>query len=886
MFTVAKIRDMFLDFFEKKGHTLVPGSSLVPQNDDTLLFTNAGMVQFKNVFLGLESRKYVKAASSQPCVRAGGKHNDLENVGYTARHHTFFEMLGNFSFGDYFKKEAIVLAWEFLTQELKLPKEKLWVSVYFDDHEAEAIWLNDIKIDPNRISRCGEKDNFWSMGDTGPCGPCTEIFYDHGAHLWGGPPGSPEQDGDRYIEIWNLVFMQFNRASDGTLSVLPKQSVDTGMGLERLAAVMQGVHSNYQIDLFQGLIKAAAQVLQCTDLNNPSLQVLADHIRSCSFLIMDGVLPSNEGRGYVLRRIIRRAIRHGKKLAPHLPEPFFYKLVESLVVQMGQAYSELHNKQAHIEKILEKEERQFSKTLEQGLNILEQAIQAILETNIDAHTPTERKIIPGELVFKLYDTYGFPMDLTRDIARERDLLVDEQGFAQHMDEQRERARKSSQFTVDYNTKIEDLGVSAFSGYEHLEDRGCIVSIIKDGQKVDSLDAGEQGIIILDKTPFYAESGGQVGDEGILHLAQKEGLFVVQDTKKSEQAALHYGFLQTGHLQVNDQVIAKVDEKARAATRLNHSATHLLHAALRTIVGTHVVQKGSLVSAERLRFDFAHYEPLTENQISAIEQLVNEQIRANTVIETNIMEVEQALEQGAMALFGEKYSEKVRVLKMGNGFSVELCGGTHAQRTGDIGLMVIIGETGIASGVRRIEALTGARAFEYVKDSDTQLKKVSELLKTDKVNIETKLNSLLVNLKNIERENQAYKLKLAIEQAHAALASEVVVMDDIKVLVKRLANDSDPKMLRELIESLKNSLGKAVIVLGLTENQKVHLIVGVSEHCTNRIKAGELIHFLAPQVGAKGGGRADIAQAGGNQPENLDSALNSVLGWIEKSIGLK
>lgn len=871
--SLADIRNLFLNFFERKGHTIVPSSALVPNNDETLLFTNAGMVQFKDVFLGQELRPYVTAASSQRCVRAGGKHNDLENVGYTTRHNTFFEMLGNFSFGDYFKKEAIVLAWEFLTKELKLPKEKLWVSVYQDDHEAEAIWLNDIKIDPHRISRCGEQDNFWSMGETGPCGPCTEIFYDHGPSISGGPPGSPEQDGDRYTEIWNLVFMQFNRASDGTLSPLPKQSVDTGMGIERLTAVMQGVHSSYQIDLFQYLIKAAARILKCSDLSSPSLQVLADHIRSCSFLIMDGVLPSNEGRGYVLRRIIRRAIRHGKKLEAQ--ESFFYKLVQPLVDQMSEAYPDLKIKQNQIEKILEKEENQFIKTLEQGLNILEQDLKQI--------APLNSKMIPGELVFKLYDTYGFPMDLTRDIAREKGLTIDEIGFEHYMAQQRQRARKASQFIVDYNKKLEDLGVSQFSGYHELSDEGLILSIIKEGEKVESLKEGESAAIILDKTPFYAESGGQVGDQGILCLASGSGLFEVSDTKKSDQAHLHYGVLKQGMFKQGDKLIAQVNEEARQATRLNHSATHLLHAALRQVVGPHVTQKGSLVSPEKLRFDFAHYEALSAEQLDAIEMLVNEKIRANSPIKTDVMDVEEAMSTGAMALFGEKYTQKVRVLNMGSGFSVELCGGTHAQRTGDIGLMVIIWETGIASGIRRIEALTGVRAFQWLKDGEAKLKQIGDLLKGDRNTIESKVENLVLKLKNVERENQDIKLKLEMDKSYANLSSQVIVLGDLKVLVKRLADESDPKMLRELVDSFKNTLGSAVIVLGLVENQKVSLVAGVTQNYTDRIKAGELIRFIAEQVGAKGGGRADIAQAGGNKPENLDKALDSVLDWVKQKI---
>lgn len=872
MMSLAEIRERFLKFFEKKGHTIVPSSSLIPTNDDTLLFTNAGMVQFKDVFLG-EARSYTKAASSQRCVRAGGKHNDLENVGYTTRHNTFFEMLGNFSFGDYFKKEAIHLAWEFLTQEMKLPKERLWVSVYHDDKEAEAIWINDIKVDPNRISRCGAADNFWSMGDTGPCGPCTEIFYDHGPEVAGGPPGSAEQDGDRYTEIWNLVFMQFNRTLDGTLTPLPKQSVDTGMGIERLTAVMQGVHSSYQIDLFQYLIKAASKIVGCSDLSNPSLQVLADHIRSCSFLISDGVLPSNEGRGYVLRRIIRRAIRHGRKFG--LTSVFFYRLVQPLVDQMGEAYPELKLKQPHIEKILEKEETQFIKTLEQGLSILEQGLKQ-LNTTAD-------KTLSGELVFKLYDTYGFPMDLTRDIAREKGLSIDEAGFEAQMNGQRERARRASQFAVDYNEKTEDLGSSDFSGYEDLKGEGVVLTLLKEKAKVEILKEGEEGVVVLDTTPFYAESGGQVGDIGLLTSQDNSVLFEVSNTKKLENAHLHYGILKKGAIHSGMSLHAEVDSKARAATRLNHSATHLLQSALKEVVGPHVAQKGSLVCPEKLRFDFAHYEALTPAQISEVESLVNAKIRENSLIKTDIMSVEKALEEGALALFGEKYSETVRVLNMGTGFSVELCGGTHAGRTGDIGLMTILFETGIASGVRRIEALTGEAAFQWLKESDTKVKQLSELLKSDRNTVELKAQDLLSKIKKIEKDNQDLKLKLTTHAADANLADEVVDLGAAKLLVKKVAEGSEPGILRELVDSLKNKLGTAVIVLGLVNSQKVHIVVGVTKDCTESVKAGELVNFVAQQVGGKGGGRADIAQAGGNQPENLDKALNSVLDWVKQKM---
>lgn len=868
---VTELRNSFLSFFQKKGHTLVPSSSLVPLNDETLLFTNAGMVQFKDVFLGREQRAYTKAASSQCCVRAGGKHNDLENVGYTARHHTFFEMLGNFSFGDYFKRDAIHFAWEYLTQVLKLPAGKLWITVFEEDDEAADIWLNDVKVDKNRFSRCGVKDNFWSMGDTGPCGPCTEIFYDHGPKVAGGPPGSPDQEGDRYIEIWNLVFMQFNRDSAGNMTPLPKPSVDTGMGLERLAAVMQGVHSNYEIDLFDNLIQAAKKTLnihQVEDAGIKSLRVLADHIRSTTFLILDGVIPSNEGRGYVLRRILRRALRHGNQLGAK--DPFFYKLVAPLVKEMGQAYPRLQKEQAQIEKIILKEEEQFARTLEQGLTILEQEIKQ-LPGRIHGN------ILGGEILFKLYDTYGFPVDLTADIAREQGIQVDIAGFEREMQTQRDRARAASQFSVDYSKSITLDTQTEFTGYHSLQEDSQVVALFKDQSQVDSLKKGEKGSIVLQHTPFYAESGGQVGDKGVIF--HDTALFEVEDTRKMGDATVHFGQVVEGVFSLKNSVQAQVDVELRQATKLNHSATHLLHAALREVLGSHVTQKGSLVAPDRLRFDFSHFEALTPEEIQRIESRVNEKILENSEATVTEMSPEEAIKQGAMALFGEKYGDKVRVLNMGHGYSVELCGGTHTSRTGDIGLFKIVSETGIASGVRRIEALTGKGAMQWLSSADNTVQHLAQLLKSDRHAVETKIVQLLERQRELEKETQRLKSKLA-SGAGGDLSSEAITVKDIKLLVKKLS-DTDPKIMRELVDDLKNKLHTGVIVLAAENEGKVQLIVGVTKNCTQKISAGELANFIATQVGGKGGGRPDLAQAGGTQPEGLDKALASVADWINE-----
>ncbi len=866
--STAQIRQSFLDYFEKQNHQVVASSSLVPGNDPTLLFTNAGMVQFKDVFLGDEKRPYQRAASSQRCVRAGGKHNDLENVGYTARHHTFFEMLGNFSFGDYFKKEAIEFAWEYLTEVIGLPAEKLWVTVYEKDDEAADIWLNHIGVSAQRFSRIGEKDNFWSMGETGPCGPCSEIFYDHGPEIAGGPPGSPDEDGDRYIEIWNLVFMQYNRDQSGRLTPLPKPSVDTGMGLERLAAILQGVHNNYEIDLFQAIIQAAARLAGCDDLQHKSLRVIADHIRSCAFLIVDGVLPSNEGRGYVLRRIIRRAIRHGHKLG--IRETFFHKLVAVLSQQMGQAYPELRAAQAHVEKVLLQEEQRFAETLEAGMQILEQEI-ANLKDNV----------IAGSIAFKLYDTYGFPVDLTADIARERGLSLDLQGFEAAMEKQRQRARAAGSFELDYNDKLvfshEPLQ-TVFCGYEHLFEQAKIVEIFREGQSVTQISSGDRAVIILDETPFYAESGGQVGDNGVISTA--DASFVVTDTQKQGEVILHIGELTTGHLAVGTAIEAQVNDRQRRQTAANHSATHLLHAALRKILGSHVQQKGSLVDAHRLRFDFSHFEAISKAQLREIEQLVNTQIRNNLPVQTQIMSLEDAKACGAMALFGEKYSDEVRVLSMGQ-FSVELCGGTHVQHTGDIGLFKIIAETGVASGVRRVEAITGERALDWVFQLEDQLESVAAALKTGRTHIEGKLSTLLEHNRQLEKQLQQLKRKLATGSGND-LADQAVVVDDFKVLAVKLEG-LDPKTMRETMDQLKNRLGRCVIVIAVPQGRKVSLIAGVSKDLTDRFQAGEVVNHVAAMVGGKGGGRADMAMAGGNQPERIDEALAALLPWIEQKI---
>ena len=843
-------------------------SSLVPGNDATLLFTNAGMVQFKDVFLGLEQRSYVRAASSQRCVRAGGKHNDLENVGYTARHHTFFEMLGNFSFGDYFKREAIGYAWEFLTKVAKLPPEKLWITVFDKDDEAADIWLNEIGVDASRFSRIGEKDNFWSMGDTGPCGPCSEIFYDHGADIAGGPPGTPEEDGDRFVEIWNLVFMQYDRAADGTLNPLPRPSVDTGMGLERLAAVMQGVHSNYDIDLFQNLIKAAAKLTNTSDLTENSLKVIADHIRACAFLVVDDVVPSNEGRGYVLRRIIRRAARHGDKLNPG-GGLFFHKLVGPLVKEMGEAYPELAKVQSHVERILKQEEERFAETLEQGMKILEDAIGKL-----------DGKIISGETAFKLYDTYGFPVDLTADIARERKLEIDMVAYEKAMQHQRERARSASQFGGEYDQALEVEGVTEFSGYEKATDKSVVTNLFIDGKPVDSIKSGDKAIVVLDRTPFYAESGGQVGDTGTLSNASFE--FEVQDTqKKGGNVFVHIGVVKKGEISVGQEAVsAEIDTEARLATAYNHSATHLLHAALHQVLGEHIAQKGSLVDPQRLRFDFSHFEPVTPEQIRRIENIVNHQIRINNDVVTKVMPIDEARKSGAMALFGEKYGDKVRVLSMGD-FSVELCGGTHVSRTGDIGMMRIISETGIAAGVRRIEGLTGQSALDWIENNENTLGSIAGLLKTGRDDVKEKVNQLVQRSKKLEKEIEQLKGKLASSQG-SDLASQAVDVDGIKVLAANLEG-ADPKSLRETVDQLKNKLGSAAVVLAAVSGDKISLVAGVSKDCTSRIKAGDLVNVVATKVGGKGGGRPDMAQAGGNNPAALASALQSVPDWVQQQL---
>ncbi|WP_006786387.1 alanine--tRNA ligase [Thiorhodospira sibirica] len=862
----ADIRSSFLDYFRSHGHEVVPSSALVPENDPTLLFTNAGMVPFKDVFLGRESLGYVRAASAQRCVRAGGKHNDLENVGYTARHHTFFEMLGNFSFGDYFKRDAIELAWRYLTQVLKIPAQRLWVTVFEEDDEAAAIWLNEIGVDPARFARIGAADNFWAMGDTGPCGPCSEIFYDHGPEIPGGPPGSPDADGDRYVEIWNLVFMQYNRDAQGVLHPLPKPSVDTGMGLERLAAVMQGVHSNYEIDIFQRLIEATADLAGCADRHNPSLKVIADHIRSCSFLIADGVLPSNEGRGYVLRRIIRRAVRHGHKLG--LQDAFFYRLVATLSAVMGEAYPELVKSQSLVERILRQEEERFSETLAKGLHILEQDIKDL-----------QGKTLPGHTVFLLYDTYGFPVDLTADIARERGLSLDLHGFEQEMAAQRARARAASHFDMDYPGEIQLDVSSEFTGYEYEQDEGEVVALLnKAGQVVEALQAGEEGGVVLNHTPFYAESGGQVGDTG--ELRRVDTCFVVRDTKKQGQAHVHFGVVQHGTIRCGETLGAHIDAERRLAIVLNHSATHLLHAALREILGDHVQQKGSLVAPERLRFDFSHFEPLTPEQLERIERHVNYAIRTNAKTKAQLMPMQAALESGALALFGEKYGAEVRVLSMGP-FSVELCGGVHVERTGDIGLFKIVAESGVASGVRRIEALSGERALDYVRSTEHELFSLAGVLRTSRSELGDKLSQLLERSKGLEKELETLKAKLA-SQAGQALLEQVVDVAGIKVLSAELSG-ADPKSLRETVDQLKNKLGEAAVVLATIQDGKVSLVAGVTPGLSKRLPAGELVNMVAQQVGGKGGGRPDMAMAGGTNPQALPGALNTVSGWIQERI---
>jgi len=863
--TSNELRQAFLDFFREHGHEVVASSPLVPGNDPTLLFTNAGMVQFKDVFLGDEKRSYSTAATSQRCVRAGGKHNDLENVGYTARHHTFFEMLGNFSFGDYFKREAIQYAWDFLTGTLGLPEERLWVTVFEDDDEAADIWLKEMKVDPKRFSRLGAKDNFWAMGDTGPCGPCSEIFFDHGETVPGGPPGSPDEDGDRYVEVWNLVFMQFDRAADGTMTPLPKPSVDTGMGLERIAAVMQQVHSNYQIDLFANLIQATADVLGVENDGSSSLNVIADHIRACSFLIVDGVLPGNEGRGYVLRRIIRRAIRHGKKLG--MNELFFHKLVAPLVKEMGEAYPELAKAQAHVEKVLAKEEKRFAETLDQGMEILDAAIESL-----------DGKEIPGDVVFKLYDTYGFPVDLTADVARERGLTIDQAGFEAAMQGQRDKAKAASKFGAVGGDGLKTDVKTEFLGYDGTENACEVAALFKDGKPVDELANGEEGAVVLASTPFYAESGGQIGDTGILVSDGK--LFRVDDTQKSGDANVHYGAVEQGSLKVGDSIEAVVDAERRQAIRLNHTATHLMHAALREVLGDHVTQKGSLVAPDRLRFDFSHYEGVTPEQLQAIEDLVNAEIRKNTSAQTDHMTYDDAIESGAMALFGEKYGDKVRVLRVGD-FSVELCGGTHVERTGDIGVFKITHEGGVASGVRRIEAVTGQGAMEWIDGNQQTLHDLAGLLRSTPDQAATKVEQLLKRTRDLEKELAAAKQALVTGQAtdHSDAVQEIA---GIKVLATRM-DGADAKTLRDAVDRFKDKLQNAVVVLGSVDNGKVRLAAGVTKNNTDKVRAGDLIKPVAEQVGGKGGGRPDFAQAGGTDPTKLDQALKSVSDWVAEQL---
>ena len=855
--TSSEIRGSFLEFFRKNGHTVLPSSSLVPGNDPTLLFTNAGMVQFKDVFLGKDVRPYSRAATAQRCVRAGGKHNDLENVGYTARHHTFFEMLGNFSFGDYFKREAIHFAWNFITVTLGIPKDRLWVTVFKEDDEAARIWKEEIGIDPTRCTRMGEASNFWSMGETGPCGPCTEIFYDHGADIAGGPPGSPDEDGDRYVEIWNLVFMQYDRSSDGVLVPLPKPSVDTGMGLERVAAVLQGVHSNYDIDLFKSLIRAAAEITGTADLESSSLRVIADHIRACTFLIVDGVVPSNEGRGYVLRRIIRRAIRHGHKLGQ--TQPFFHKLVSSVVREMGSYYSELAAGEARAIQVLEQEESRFAETLSTGMALL------------DAETAKlTSSVIPGETVFRLYDTYGFPIDLTADVARERGLSIDQAGFDAAMEAQRGRARAASKFGAEQRDSVKLTGKTDFSGYDRLTERALVSSLIFDGAVVDTLLPGQEGRVVLDHTPFYAESGGQIGDAGV--LASGAASFSVRDTQKMGSSFAHLGVLETGQLRVGDLVEATVDAERRTAIALNHSATHLLHAALRQVLGRHVEQKGSLVADDRLRFDFSHTQGVTTEELQKVEELVNSAIRTNAPAETRLMALDDAVAAGAMSLFGEKYDSEVRVLSFGD-FSMELCGGTHVERAGDIGFFKILSESGVAAGVRRIEAVTGKAAYAWVMHTERVLRDVASMLRGSRDDVDEKVRELVERSRKLEKELQQLKSKLASGQG-GDLTSRAIDVGGIKVLAAQI-DGADAKSLRDAVDQLRDRLGSSVIVLATVQDGKVMLVAGVSKDLLTRMRAGDIASAVAAQVGGKGGGRADFAQAGGTQPENLTKALAGV-----------
>ena len=862
----AEVRARFLDFFREQGHAVIASSSLVPGNDPTLLFTNAGMVQFKDCFLGKDVRSYTRAATSQRCVRAGGKHNDLENVGYTARHHTFFEMLGNFSFGDYFKRDAIHFAWNFLTGTLGLPKSRLWVTVYETDDEAFDLWSKEVGVDPARITRMGAKSNFWSMGDTGPCGPCTEIFWDHGEHIFGGPPGTPDEDGDRFVEVWNLVFMQFDRSADGVLTPLPKPAVDTGMGLERISAVMQGVNSNYDIDLFQSLLQAAQRVTGSTDAASPSLRVIADHIRACSFLITDGVLPSNEGRGYVLRRIIRRAIRHGYKLGQS--KPFFADLVADLDAIMGEAYPELRAARDHVARVLRQEEERFAETLVNGMALLEGVIASM-----------EGITIPGETVFKLYDTYGFPMDLTADVARERGLAIDEAGFAAAMEAQRDRARAASKFGVDLRDAVKLEGRVDFCGYEHTAATGTVVALIRDGAQVQRLEAGESGQVVLDQTPFYAESGGQMGDTGLLLAGAAE--FTVSDTVKVGKQHAHVGHLAGGALEVGARVEAAVNEERRDATRRNHSATHLLHAALREVLGAHVQQKGSLVSADRLRFDFSHFQGVSPAELARIEQWVNLEVRTNGAAQTRVMAYEDAITAGAIGLFGEKYESEVRVLSIGER-STELCGGTHVSRTGDIGLFKLLAESGVASGVRRIEAVTGQGALDAVAADEQRLKTVAQLVRGTREDVAEKVEALLERSRRLEKEVEQLKSKLASGQG-GDLSAQAVEVAGIKLLAARI-DGADAKSLRGVVDGLKAKLGSSVVVLAAVEDGKVALVAGVSADLVGRVKAGELVGHVAAQVGGKGGGRPDFAQAGGTDPDKLAGALAGVQPWVAAKLG--
>ena len=871
--TTSEIRTAFLEYFRSQGHQVVDSSSLVPHNDPTLLFTNAGMNQFKDVFLGGDIRPYSRAATAQRCVRAGGKHNDLDNVGYTARHHTFFEMLGNFSFGDYFKHDAINFAWTFLTKVLQLPQEKLLVTVYATDDEAYNIWANEIGVPANRIVRIGDNkgapyasDNFWQMGDTGPCGPCTEIFYDHGDHIWGGPPGSPEEDGDRFIEIWNVVFMQFNRQADGTLEPLPKPSVDTGMGIERISAIMQGVHSNYEIDIFKALIQNAAKIVGVTDLANKSLRVIADHIRSCAFLIADGVMPSNEGRGYVLRRIIRRAVRHGRKLGA--TDTFFYQLVATLVALMGDAYPELKSQQPVVERVLKLEEEQFVRTLDRGLALLEDELVRL----------GDAKEIPGAVVFKLYDTYGFPADLTADVVRDRGYTIDEAAFQSEMEKQRERAKEASNFSVDYNKQLKIEQTTEFCGYDKTADSAAITAIYLGDDSVTALKTGDQALIVLEHTPFYAESGGQMGDAGLLRAG--DALFAVTDTQKIWQAIVHKGFVEDGAFNVGDMVEAVVDNSRRNATALHHSATHLLHAALRNTLGDHVAQKGSQVGPDRLRFDFSHFEAINSAVLRQIEQSVNAEIRKNAQINTQLMSLDDARSSGAMALFGEKYGDEVRVVKMGE-FSTELCGGTHAKQTGDIGFFKIISESGIAAGVRRIEAVAGEAALEHIHQLGEQLDEAAAIVKADALSVVSKIRQMQDRTRHLEREIEALKAKLAA-QAGNDLLSQIMQINGQQVLVAQL-DGVDAKSLRTTLDDLKNRLQSAVLLLAAVNDDKVSLIAGVTADLTAKVKAGELVNVVAQQVGGKGGGRPDMAQAGGTDVAALPGALKSVQAWLEERL---